>query len=273
MIPATYVTAAHLKQLAGGIEVSNSAIRSWTKPAENPIIRSIQMPGGKRLYHQGDFLRRVNGLPEASNIDPSTIPSSPVDASRSRCIYARVSSQQQKEAGDLQRQIQTLQEAHPDHEVIQDVGSGLNFKRKGLLSLLERCLQGSVAEVVVADRDRLCRFGLELLEWFFRKCQVRLVVQNQAIPSSESGCPEAKTQELAEDLLAVCNFFVARNNGRRAGRNKRRREETKRDQSSSDESQRIPSTDQTVVFAHVEGSARDVQEVAGRCPMDVQRVC
>ena len=65
---------------------------------------------------------------------------------------------------DLQRQIQDLQEAYPQHIVLSDVGSGLNLKRKGPLSLLERVLLGVVQEVVVLHKDRLCRYGTELME-------------------------------------------------------------------------------------------------------------
>jgi putative resolvase len=54
---------------------------------------------------------------------------------------------------------------YPGHTVVSDVGSGLNFKRKGLLSLLEQSKRGHVQEIVVASKDRLCRFGFDLLAW------------------------------------------------------------------------------------------------------------
>ena len=68
------------------------------------------------------------------------------------CIaYARVSSAHQQQ--DLERQRQDLQKAYPDHELISDIGSGLNFKRKGLTALLERVLAGLVKEVVVMHKQ------------------------------------------------------------------------------------------------------------------------
>ena len=75
-------------------------------------------------------------------------------------IYARVSSAKQK--GDLDRQIQDLQEAYPGHIVIRDIASGVNFKRKGLQTILEHVLSGLVNEVVVMRRDRLARIGADL---------------------------------------------------------------------------------------------------------------
>jgi putative resolvase len=68
---------------------------------------------------------------------------------------------------------------YPGHTVVSDVGSGLNFKRKGLLSLLEQSERGLVQEIVVASKDRLCRFGFDLLAWIFERHGVKLVVLQQ----------------------------------------------------------------------------------------------
>jgi predicted site-specific integrase-resolvase len=134
---------------------------------------------------------------------------------KTKIIYARVSSNHQKE--DLQRQIHDLQTAFPDHELIQDIGSGLNYNRKGFQRLLERVHQGDIDEIVVTHKDRLCRYGIELLEWLFHKSGTKLVVHCQNYQEVDS------SRELADGLLSVCNFFVARNNGRRAADNRKRR--------------------------------------------------
>jgi predicted site-specific integrase-resolvase len=96
---------------------------------------------------------------------------------------------------------------YPDYTVLKDVGSGLNYRRKQLLFLLDECLQGRVGKVVVAYRDRLCRFGFELLEWFFAKNNVELVVLNQ-----QSLSPQ---QELVSDLLSIVTVFSCRLHGLR----------------------------------------------------------
>ena len=111
----------------------------------------------------------------------------------------------------MQRQIDDMQQAYPNHTVIADVGSGLNFQRKGLQTLLERVHKGVVDEVVVRHKDRLCRYGLELVEWIMEKAGTRLVVL--CTPDDEK---DNSTRELADDLLAITTVFVARHNGRRS---------------------------------------------------------
>jgi len=97
---------------------------------------------------------------------------------------------------------------------------GLNFKRKGLIHLLDQVERGDVKEIVVTYKDRLARFGVDLLERTFRKHETTLHV----VQSEHNGSDQ---QELADDLLAVCNFFVAKNNGRRAAALRRSRQQEK----------------------------------------------
>ena len=143
---------------------------------------------------------------------------------KSRIIYARVSSSHQKKAGDLQRQIDDLAQVYPEHEVISDVGSGLNYKRRGFKAILDRVHQGMVDEVVVRHKDRLCRYGLELVEWILEKAGTRLVVLSQSADQE----PDA-TRELADDLLAITTVFVARHNGQRSAENRRRRKRARQE--------------------------------------------
>lgn len=121
-------------------------------------------------------------------------------------IYARVSSYKQR--NDLERQKRMLLVGKPRNtEVISDIASGLNFKRPGLLRLLEKCIKGEVKRVVVASKDRLCRFGFDLLLWFFKQYSVELVVQDQIDKTPE--------QEFTEDILAILQVFSCRWNGKR----------------------------------------------------------
>jgi predicted site-specific integrase-resolvase len=100
-----------------------------------------------------------------------------------------------------------MRAAYPGHSIVSDVGSGLNFKRRGLRSVLERSMRGEVEEVVVAHRDRLARFGTELIDWILRVHGTRLMVQHAPVETPES--------ELADDLLAVVTVFACRRNGKR----------------------------------------------------------
>ena len=110
-----------------------------------------------------------------------------------------------------------MRSRYPDAEIVSDVGSGLNFKkRRGLLSILERVHQGDKLTVVVTYRDRLARFGTELIETLLERNGGELVVLNQRDLSPE--------EELTADLISILTVFGARVNGLR-----RFREEIKED--------------------------------------------
>jgi predicted site-specific integrase-resolvase len=114
--------------------------------------------------------------------------------------YCRVSSPKQRE--NLKRQIQFMREQYPEAEVIKDIGSGLNYKRKGLKTLLGRAMRGEQLEIVVAHKDRLARFGFELIEWIIQQSCGRIVVLKQTNLSPE--------QELTNDLLSILHVFSCR---------------------------------------------------------------
>ena len=194
-------------------DISRTTLVSWGDSGR-VSIRRLGNGGreGKRIYHIGDVERELGGTPAS-------------DKKKERYIYARVSSS--KQAGDLKRQVADLQENYPDHKTLKDIGSGLNYKRKNFKALLGRVHTGNVEEIVVSYRDRLCRYGFELFESLCKFHDTKIVVHNK----SEG---EGSQQELSEDLLAVCNFFVARNNGYRGGKNKKhRRCESQKNQAGS----------------------------------------
>ncbi|MCP4110820.1 MAG: recombinase family protein [Desulfobacteraceae bacterium] len=68
-----------------------------------------------------------------------------------------MSSHKQKD--DLERQINFMQERYPSADIVKDIGSGLNFRRKGLKTVLERAIRGDCITLCIARKDRLCRFG------------------------------------------------------------------------------------------------------------------
>ena len=100
-----------------------------------------------------------------------------------------------------------MRERYPDAEIVSDVGSGLSFRRKGLLAILERVHQGDKLRIVVAYRDRLGRFGTELIETLLERNGGELVVLNQRDLSPE--------EELTADLLPILTVFGTRVNGLR----------------------------------------------------------
>ena len=117
--------------------------------------------------------------------------------------YARVSSKNQlQHRANQQREINdAASTAFPEadiHEFV-DVGSGLNFKRHGLRALLELCMQRRVQAVVVTYRDRICRFGFDLIEWLLDKYDTKVMVLHS---------PPVNTTE-----LEVVTVFSARAHG------------------------------------------------------------
>lgn len=128
-------------------------------------------------------------------------------------IYARVSSK--KQLDDLERQIEFLRDwtanKGTEYHVIKDIGSGINFKRAGLNTILDRALRGLIGEVVVAHRDRLCRFGFELVQSVVEKSGGKITVINDSRNTSSE-------QELAEDLLAIVHIYSCRQMGKRSYR-------------------------------------------------------
>jgi putative resolvase len=191
--------------------VSSVTLRRWERQG---LIKCRQVPGHHRIYDVGSV-----GTSPSSTTAVSTDTdqqSTPTSEEKVNYIYARVSSRKQQP--DLQRQIDKLRQLFPDHTVVSDIGSGINFKRHGLRALLERSSQGLVGEVVVAHRDRLCRFAFDLLEYIFRLHDTRLHVVHADLPSSEAG-----VQELSEDILAINTVFICRLQGKRAAENRRRR--------------------------------------------------
>ena len=128
------------KDLANRFKVSTETLRLWESTGK---LKSIKTKGGHRRYILSD-----------------PVPKTETHEKR-KVIYARVSSSKQR--NDLERQVELLLFKYPTYEVVRDVGSGIGFKRRGFVSLLESVLRNEVQTIVVAHKDRLCRFGFDLL--------------------------------------------------------------------------------------------------------------
>lgn len=190
--------------LAKRFALSTHTLANWF---EKGHITGIKVGGKRRRYDVASVERYVGETNTPEQHDK-----------RVNLIYARVSSSAQKE--DLKRQVRALKQAYRNHTVYKDVGSGLNYKRKQFSRLLDLVLQGAVRQVVVAHRDRLGRFAVDLCEKIFSSSNTELIVAETSPFHSE--------HELRDDLLASVTYFVAQNNGRRSAehRRKRRRVET-----------------------------------------------
>lgn len=120
---------------------------------------------------------------------------------RKKICYARVSSHDQKKHGDLDRQSMRLMQAvGGPAEVIQDTGSGLNAKRKGLSKLIDMVIAGDVETVYITHQDRITRFGYEYLERFFKVFGTEIVV-------TEDRLDQTAQEELVEDMMSLLASF------------------------------------------------------------------
>ena len=191
-------------QAAKLLGVHVQTLRNWEKSGK--LKPDSISPGGTRRYNS-DTIMRISGkeLPQIEKDDRVTI------------AYARVSSQDQKE--DLKRQAQVLELYCAEHgykyELITDLGSGMNYYKKGLTTLISRILDDGVKRLVLTHKDRLLRFGAELI---FSVCEAKGVEVMIINRGEEKASFE---EDLAKDVLEIITVFSARLYGSRSGKNRK----------------------------------------------------
>ena len=168
-------------------------------------IDTIRTGGNKRLYNVEKYLRErgvLDKLPENfENLDLLD------NAKELKLSYVRVSTHGQSD--DLERQKKMVADKYPHHIMIQDIGSGVNLNRRGLRKIIKLAIAGKVKELVVAYKDRLTRFGYELIEDIIRDYSGGKIV---IIEQQDDIEPE---EELVKDVLQIMNVFTAKMNGLR----------------------------------------------------------
>jgi len=180
------------KEAAELLRVTPHTLIRWDKEGK---INSTRTPSGQRRYDLQD-IKNYSGVytPYKTKTEKHKI------------CYCRVSSQ--KQSDDLERQKDFFRHKYPKHVLVTDIGSGINWKRKGLQTILEQAMSGNISEVVVAHRDRLCRFAFELLEFIFKHNGVKLVVLDKTNDQSSSS-------ELTDDILSIIHVYSDREMGKR----------------------------------------------------------
>lgn len=195
-----YITIKKATELLG---VSAQTLRNWEK--QNKLIPHHKTKSGYRYYTE----EQVNNI-----ILPN-------DFKKQRLTigYCRVSSNKQKD--DLERQIENmkiyLNAKGCPYEIITDIGSGINYTKKGLRELLQKIKKGQVEKVVVLYKDRLVRFGFELIEYIARlyNCEIEIVDNTE----------KTEQQELVEDLIQIITVFSCKLQGKRANKTRKMVEE------------------------------------------------
>lgn len=187
-----------ISEAAKALGVTPLTLRRWHETGK--LLPDLITEGGRRRYD----LTRLR--PEAYHSkDP---------AERRAIAYARVSSHDQK--SDLERQAQVL-EAYCaaqgwTYEIITDLGSGMNYRKKGLKRLLDDIVEGDVGRLVITHKDRLLRFGGELIFAICEAKGVEVVILNQ-------GEDTTFEEDLARDVLEIITVFSARLYGARSRKN------------------------------------------------------
>lgn len=183
-------------QAAKALGVSISTLRRWEVEGR---IHPARTEGGTRRYDLAAL------RPELAH---------PAASARGTIAYARVSSHDQK--ADLERQKQVLELFCASQgwtfEVVSDLGSGMNYRKKGLRRLLDDVLSGAVGRLVITHKDRLLRFGAELVFAICEAKKVEVVILNQGEDASFE-------EDLAKDVLEIITVFSARLYGARSRKN------------------------------------------------------
>ena len=192
----------NISEAARILGVTTTTLRNWDKKG---LLKPDELTKGKARRYRIESLRNINRNIIFTKDDLKTI------------AYARVSSYDQKE--DLSRQVQLLELYCTKHgykyEVIQDIGSGMNYYKKGLTKLIDLILDNQVQRLILTHKDRLLRFGAELVFSICEAKNVEVIIINQGdeTPSFE--------EELAKDVLEIITVFSARLYGSRSKKNKK----------------------------------------------------
>ena len=186
-----------IHQAAQMLNLTSQTLRNWDRSG---YLKPHHTSTNGRRYYSKEQLNQFLNI--KSNTDRIVIG------------YCRVSSK--KQLDDLERQVENMKayltaQGRP-FEIITDIGSGINYQKKGLCQMLERIVKGEVSKVVVLYKDRLLRFGFELVEYIasLYDCSIEVI----------DSTDKTEQQELTEDLIQIVTVFSCRLQGKRQKRTK-----------------------------------------------------
>lgn len=183
-----------IKEASKALGVHPKTLRTWEAEGK---ITSVRTKGNHRRYELSKLLNTKNG-------------------SSLTIAYARVSSHDQK--ADLKRQVNVLESYCAKKgwtfEIIQDLGSGMNYKKKGLVRLIKLICSNQVERLVLSHKDRLLRFGSDLIFMLCENFGTEVIIINRSADSSFE-------EDLTADVLEIITVFSARLYGSRSHKNKK----------------------------------------------------
>ena len=179
---------------------TNQTLRNWDKDG---ILKPHHVSESGYRYYSQEQLNHFLGLKQEVQLNKKTIG------------YCRVSSHKQKD--DLERQIDNVKTymyaKGYSFEIISDIGSGINYNKKGLNQLIDMVTNSEVDKIVVLYKDRLIRFVFELIENICNKYGTAIEIIDNTEKTEE--------QELVEDMIQIVTVFSARLQGKRANKAKK----------------------------------------------------
>ncbi len=179
---------------------TTQTLRNWDR--EGTLKPHHIANSGYRYYSQ-EQLNYFLGLKQEKQLNKKTIG------------YCRVSSHKQKD--DLLRQVDNVKtymySKGYQFEIITDIGSGINYNKKGLNQLIDLITNSEVDKIVILYKDRLIRFGYELIENLCNKYGTTIEIIDNTERTGE--------QELVEDMIQIVTVFSARLQGKRANKAKK----------------------------------------------------
>ena len=185
-----YYSSKTVTQILG---VTAQTLRNWDK--EDKLKPAYVKSNGYRYYSEESILAYTQERKTKKNLNVIG--------------YARVSSK--KQVDDLERQVDNIKEylsnKYETFDIITDVGSGINYNKPGLLKLIEKINKKEVDLIVVLYKDRLLRFGFELVEYFAKLNNVSIEVLDKI--------DKTQDQELVEDLVQIITVFSCKIQGKR----------------------------------------------------------
>ena len=188
-----------IKEVANLVGVSYKTLHRWD---EDGTLPSLHMTKGKRRY-DSDLVEKFLG-----QYNPEPIKNRPV------CVYVRVSSHEQKQKGDLERQKNRMIEycaknGYKVDYIFEDVGSGLSGSRPKLLKLFGLVKEKKISKVIIEHKDRLTRFQFNVFEEFFGAFDIK-------IEYVDDGKNLPYEQEFANDIMALISSFSGKFYGKRS---------------------------------------------------------
>ena len=182
-----HITNYKPKEFAELLNVSVKTLQRWDR---DKVLIAKRTPTDRRFYTYDQYLD-YKGLKNNSD--------------RKIIIYTRVSTNNQKD--DLLNQVNFLQNFINSKgiivdEIIQDIGSGLNYKRKKWNELLDEVMENKIDTIIVSNKDRFIRFGFEWFERFLGKFDTKILVVNNELLSPQ--------EELVQDIISILHVFSCR---------------------------------------------------------------